>query len=120
MAVEESAFAELARASKPRPSSEHGIQQHLRDHRATVALQFHHVLPGEGIGRRKIEAHAIVEQLAVVSEPGMQGMTRGQGLTNDGLADLERQRAGYAHDAHPALSRRRGDRGDGVGVVGQG
>ena len=82
-----------------------------------MALQFHHVLASEGVGRHEVEAHAIVEQLAFVGEIGMQGLTRGQGFADDGFADLERHWAGDAHDAHPALARRRGDRGDGVGVA---
>ena len=52
-----------------------------------------------------------------MGELGMQGMARRQGLADDGLADLERQWAGDAHDAHPALARGRGDRRYGVRVA---
>ena len=82
-----------------------------------MALQFHRVLAGVGVGRGEVEAHAIVEQLAFMGELGMQGMARRQGLADDGLADLERQWAGDAHDAHPALAGWRGDRRYGVRVA---
>jgi hypothetical protein len=56
-----------------RPCTElHGLTHQLvENYRATVALQFHHILTGERGRTGKIEQQALVDLLAIgVMEPG--------------------------------------------------
>jgi hypothetical protein len=65
LAVEERPFAELTRPRLARTERDAARDQLLQQHRAAVALQFHHFFAGEAVRCREPQHDAIVDDLAV-------------------------------------------------------
>ena len=117
LAVEERAFAELARAGlagTQRDAARHQLAQHDR---AAVRLQFGHVLAGEAGGTGEIQRDPVIQQGAVgIAETCVMRDARRQGPGADGFGDQPRLRPGQPHDTDPARPGRAGDGNDGLGV----
>jgi hypothetical protein len=59
--IQECALRELPRVGLPGPKLKAALEQGGKHHRPPVALKFHHVLPGKGVGARKIDHETLVE-----------------------------------------------------------
>ena len=85
-----------------------------------MPLQLDHVLAGIRVGRGEEERDAFVDHRAVGrAERRELGATWRGKRPRDGARDVARESARDAHDADPAATRRRGNRGDGVAAVAQ-
>ena len=71
------------------PRFETSAQQQVEDYRATMALEFHNVLPGEGVGPGKIQGdtgvHHLAGEFAKRTKMGVPGLQWG---ARQALADL--------------------------------
>jgi len=115
LTVQEGALTELAGARLARPVREHCLQQQVQHHWATVAVQFEHVLAGEGVRGREVERQAFVQRAAIgAAEAGKADVARGGRTAKQGACNLRHARPGDAHDADTTDSRRCGNGCDGV------
>ncbi len=117
LVVEKGALGKFARTRRARAERQHTRQQQVEHHRTAVAVQLQHMFAGEGGRRREIQREAGVDQRAVSGpEIPPSRLARRWQRPQQAARDVRHVRSGNAHDANAALSGRRGDGGDGVGV----
>ena len=93
-------------------------QQQLQHHRATVGLQFQHILTGVGVRRGEPQRQALVDNLAIGRpERQVAGLAWWQRAAAQRFNQRCKAHAGHPHDAHRTAARGGGDGGDGVLLV---
>ena len=79
-----------------------------------MALQFQHILAGEGVGPGKVQGESFIQHLLGIGEERpVMGIARFQLTLADRRRQVSRQRAGDAHDADAATALGGGDGSDG-------
>ena len=90
------------------------MQQHIHHHRAAVALQFEHILAGEGIRAGEEEQQAFVDNVAIIGmERPVVRMARLRLAPAQGNGHGAGTGTGDADNAHPATALSGGNGGDG-------
>ena len=113
LTVQERALGKFPALGEPRTQFQRTLQDSARDLRAAVTVQFHNVLPREGVRRPEVDAHAVVEKIARVNRARIEHIGRKFPLTGKHFADeFERARAAHTDNGDAADAARRGDRRD--------
>ena len=113
--VDESALRELARASAPSAKGQHPFKQHVEHHRATMPLQFQHVLAGKRMRPLEPDRNALIKRYAVrVAKTAKDRPSRCEFPTRQRLRYFRGQGPGHAHNADAAPPRRGRDRSYGI------
>ncbi len=76
--VKKGALREFARLGEARTQLQAALQYGLQHRRAAMALEFQHLFPGIGMGRRKEQRDALIQRTAVSSQKGGVGGESGE------------------------------------------